>query len=144
MGIQEWKRLISHSRYQNTSPKMGFLTCLRTWIVPVNRSLSSSHTSVEGSSTDESSYPTFTQVTGMDNTEKRLTTLEAEWLCGYVFGCTLVALGIAPTIAKRSMTHEQEEMLTKFINDGMEHLGQKTSMELAAEEEINRLVEGDS
>src|SRR4051812_5337067 len=115
MGVQEWKRLISHSRYQNTSPKMGFLTCLRTWSVRASRSLSSSHTSVEGLSTDESLYPTFTQVTGMDNTEKKLTTLEAEWLCGYVFGCTLVALGAAPTVAKRTMTHEQEAMLMKFI-----------------------------
>jgi hypothetical protein len=68
----------------------------------------------------------------------------AEWLCGYVFGCTLVALGVIPTIAKSSMTKEQQEMLMKFLNDGMEHLGQKTSMQQLAEEEIERLVEGES
>ena len=76
----------------------------------------------------------------MDSSEKRFTTFEVEYLCGYVFGCALEAAGL---IKGNKLTPEQETLLWQFIDGGMQQLGQKSSLQQQAEEELQRLLDGE-
>lgn len=119
---------------------MGFLILLGTWIVPVSLISLWYHTSEPDSSIIESVSPTHIQMTGMYSDKLTFTTAEAEWLAGYVYGCTLAAMGLVPTIAKRTMSKEQQEFLLKTIEEGMSLLGRKSSLQQQGEEELKELL----
>lgn len=79
-------------------------------------------------------------MTGMYSDDLTFTTAEAEWLAGYVYGCTLCAFGVVPNVAKRSMSKEQQEFLLKTIEEGMRLLNRKSSIQVEAEAELRELL----
>ena len=74
--------------------------------------------------------------------EQTFTTLEAEFLAGYVFGRVIEFMGgVFP--GQHKLTEEQERALHAMIDEGMQYLGKKTSIELEMQAEMDQLLEGE-